>query len=68
VGVATAKEKLGARPAWTWEKHDYPFRGPIRLYNMTRENPHPELEIVSLDFVSAGTACAPFLVAITVEP
>lgn len=59
--------KSGARPAWTWEKHDYPFKGPIRLYKMTRENPFPDVEVKSLDFVSAKTVCAPFLVAVTVE-
>jgi hypothetical protein len=61
------KEATGAEPAWAGVKHDYPFKGPVRLYQMTRDNPHPEIEVKSLDLVSAKTVCAPFLVAITVE-
>ena len=40
----------------------------VRLYLMTCANPHPELTIESLDFVSTMTGSAPFLVAMTVEP
>jgi hypothetical protein len=34
---------------------------------VTWNNPRPEEEIVSLDFVSAQQSAAPFLVAVTVE-
>lgn len=34
----------------------------------TFENPRPEVEVVSVDFVSKNTYFAPFLVAMTVEP
>jgi hypothetical protein len=43
-------------------------QGAIRLFCRTWENPHPEIEIQCLDFVSKMTKCAPFLVAITAEP
>ena len=38
-----------------------------RLYVTTWDNPHPETEIVSLDFISFRTTAAPFLVAVTIE-
>jgi hypothetical protein len=40
----------------------------VRLFMSTWENPWPETEIVSLDYVSTMSAAAPFVVAITVEP
>lgn len=40
----------------------------IRLYLTTYDNPHPELEVSHIDFVSKVTPAAPFLVAMTVEP
>ena len=43
------------------------FNPQIHLYLTTWENPSPDEEIVSLDFVSAGKAASPFLVAVTVE-
>ena len=39
----------------------------LRLYKMTWDNPQPEAEINSIDFVSAMEKPAPFLIAITVE-
>ena len=42
-------------------------RRSIRLFKWTWENPLPEMEITSLDFVSALTECEPFLIAITAE-
>src|SRR2546426_2569912 len=39
----------------------------LRLFSQSWLNPHPEVEIQSLDFVSKMTKCAPFLVAITAE-
>jgi hypothetical protein len=43
-------------------------KATLRLYLTSYENPHPEKEVVSVDFVSAMTTAAPFLVAMTVEP
>jgi hypothetical protein len=40
----------------------------VRLFMTTWENPWPETEIISLDYVSTMTEAAPFVVAITVEP
>jgi hypothetical protein len=39
----------------------------LRLYLTSRENPVPDARIVSVDFVSAMSSCAPFLIALTVE-
>jgi tetratricopeptide (TPR) repeat protein len=41
--------------------------GHLRLYKSTWDNPRPDLEVRSLDFVSSMTHCAPFLIAMTVE-
>ena len=38
-----------------------------RMYKSTWENPDPGIEITTVDFVSLGTECAPFLIAITAE-
>jgi hypothetical protein len=40
----------------------------IRLYRYTVNNPYPDLEIETIDFVSEMTKSAPFLVAVTIEP
>jgi len=39
----------------------------IRLFATTWANPHPEKEVATLDILSAGTECDPFLVAVTLE-
>jgi hypothetical protein len=39
----------------------------IRLYKSTWENPRPDVEITTLDFVSSMSEAAPFCVAITAE-
>ena len=38
-----------------------------RLFQCRWENPKPEVEVLTVDFVSAMTDCFPFLIAITVE-
>jgi len=43
-------------------------KATLRLYLTSYDNPHPENEVVSVDFVSAMTTAAPFLVAMTIEP
>jgi hypothetical protein len=40
----------------------------VRLFKSTWVNPRPEVEIRSLDFVSAMSSSAPFLIALTAEP
>jgi len=39
----------------------------VRLFTRTWTNPHPDKEITTLDVISAGTLCDPFLVAVTLE-
>jgi eukaryotic-like serine/threonine-protein kinase len=39
----------------------------LRLFHFVWENPHPNVEIQRLDFVSALSSSAPFLVALTLE-
>jgi len=41
--------------------------GILQLTRSTYENPRPEAEVASLDFVSAMSDSAPFLIALTVE-
>jgi len=47
--------------------HINPIRTRLRLYQSVWDNPRPDLEVVSFDFVSAMTSSAPFLIAVTVE-
>jgi hypothetical protein len=54
-----------AKVAWTGT---HPTKGAIRIFEQTWENPRPEVQIATLDFVSKLTKCAPFLIAITAEP
>jgi hypothetical protein len=44
-----------------------PVGDPVQLYHAVWENPWPDAELRSLDFVSALAGPWPFLVAITVE-
>ncbi len=60
----------GARPAWTGQndavaRHTRPGL-MIRLFDLAWTNPHPEKEIATLDVLSEGKECDPFLVALTV--
>jgi hypothetical protein len=59
-----------AKPAWTGQndavaRHVRPGL-MIRLFDLAWTNPHPEKEITTLDMLSAGKECDPFLVAVTV--
>ena len=40
----------------------------IQLFKQTWKNPHPQLEVRDIKFVSSMTPAAPFLIAITAEP
>jgi len=58
----------GARVAWEGYNDDSRADGyPIRLYHQQWQNPHPEEEIASIDFVGGNAIAAPFLIAITLE-
>jgi hypothetical protein len=66
----SVKEELtGARVAWTGSNDSTDMNAGIkvRLLATTWTNPHPEKEVATLDILSAGTECDPFLVAVTVE-
>jgi WD40 repeat protein/serine/threonine protein kinase/tetratricopeptide (TPR) repeat protein len=68
-GAAWTDHKTQAKSASVAWKGDIPHRtgGEGCLYLRTWENPNPEMEIVSMDFESSMTDCAPFLVAVTAE-
>jgi hypothetical protein len=42
-------------------------KSTLRLFDFRWQNPRPEIEVTSIDFKSAMTVCAPFLLAITSE-
>jgi len=44
------------------------YGATLRLYLTTYDNPRPDVEVTSIDFVSKMTTAAPFLVAMTVQP
>ena len=55
--------------AWTGENAASAEQGyNIRLFKYTINNPWPDLEIQTIDFVSEMTESAPFLIAVTIEP
>ncbi len=58
-GSAVSEGKL----AWTGQNQ----QSRIRLYSMAWENPNPDKAVTAVDYRSAGTACAPFAVAMTAE-
>jgi hypothetical protein len=49
------------------ELHPHPGPTRLRLYQTCWTNPRPEVEVRTVDFVSAMTGSAPFLIALTVE-
>ena len=58
-----------ARVAWEGP-HEAPHIHPtrLRIYHAVWDNPRPDQEIVSFDFISKlSTTAAPFLIAVTVE-
>ena len=55
-------------PAWHGSNADSEaMNAELHLYRTTWENPLPEREITTIDFVSDLGSATPFLVAITVE-
>lgn len=56
--------------AWAGSNPDIKKESPefsLRLYKSTFTNPHPELEISSIDYVSSLSGASPFLVGLTIE-
>jgi hypothetical protein len=64
VGTDTTVELKNGQVAWQGQTSN---GNAVRLYRRTWENPAPDREVASIDYVSTMTRCAPFLVAITVE-
>jgi hypothetical protein len=62
------KETPNATVVWTGNTPRAASNGQtVQLFKRSYENPRPDVEITHLDFVSAMTFTAPFVVAITVE-
>jgi WD40 repeat protein/serine/threonine protein kinase len=67
-GAPAIKQSASAITVWTGMNRDAAQNlESICLYQSTRENPRPRVELVSIDFVSSIAQAAPFLVALTVE-
>jgi WD40 repeat protein len=67
-GLPSANLLGGALPVWNGTNPQAAENGcSLLLYKNTRENPRPDVEVTSIDFVSNMTIAAPFLVALTVE-
>jgi hypothetical protein len=39
----------------------------IRIFSSEWKNPHPDKKVMSIDFETKNTVCAPFLIALTLE-
>jgi hypothetical protein len=69
-GVGRYTTSPGTELAWAGSNPRIRARAPdfsLRLYRSTFANPHPGLEIASIDYDSTLTEAAPFLVGLTVE-
>jgi RNA polymerase sigma factor (sigma-70 family) len=63
-----AKEPSRGKKAWEGiNENAKKYNAKLRLYVTTWDNPHPGKEVVSIDYISTMTDCAPFCVAMTVE-
>jgi len=71
VGVqASNPSAAGSELAWAGSNprlKDQQPEASLRLYKTTFENPRPGAQITAMDYVSAVTDAAPFLVGLTVE-
>jgi hypothetical protein len=65
LGSDSKSETTKAVEAWTGRN---PVAGPIRIFKSTWENPRPQEEVATIDFVSLNRTAVPFLIAITAEP
>jgi WD40 repeat protein len=63
-----AQKPEDACPVWNGSNRQAAQTGcSLWLYKSTRENPRPDVELKSIDFVSSMSEAAPFMVALTVE-
>jgi hypothetical protein len=63
------QESGGAQPVWKGPQARWKDKitSGVRIYHTAWQNPRPDVPVASIDFVSAGAASAPFLLAVTVE-
>src|SRR5436190_12208008 len=62
------KEAKSATIVWSGSNQATDSAGSsLRLFKRTYENPKPDLSIETIDFVSAQSESAPFLIAVTLE-
>ena len=63
------QESGGAQPIWRGPQARWKDKitSGVRIYHTAWQNPRPDVPVASIDFVSAGAASAPFLLAVTVE-
>ena len=57
-----------AKVAWAGKNAAAGEVDEIRLFSSEWQNPHPDTKVMAIDFETKNTACAPFLVALTLEP
>jgi RNA polymerase sigma factor (sigma-70 family) len=55
------------RLAWAGPNDATGSDDEVRLFSSRWTNPHPEKKVLTIDFETKDTACAPFLVALTLE-
>ncbi len=65
VGDWLSSQKDLKRATVAWSGHNK--MEPVQVYKSTWDNPQPEVEITSLDYISKMTAGSPFLIAITLD-
>jgi RNA polymerase sigma factor (sigma-70 family) len=56
-----------ARLAWSNPNEATGPDNEVRLFSSRWANPHPEKKVLTIDFETRNAACAPFLVALTLE-
>jgi RNA polymerase sigma factor (sigma-70 family) len=56
-----------AKVAWAGKNAAAGEVDEIRLFSSEWQNPHPDTKVMAIDFETKNTACAPFLVALTLE-
>jgi hypothetical protein len=69
-GIGRYTTSPDAELAWAGSNPDIMENRPdfsLRLYRTAFANPHPELEISSIDYVSALSGASPFLAGLTIE-
>ena len=65
VGSDKTVELKNAQVAWQGRTSN---GSEVRVYLRTWENPHPDREVATVEFISAMSYCAPFLLAVTTVP